>query len=86
VRTYFLSTLTKIGPPAFRRWVVEKLKFMKNLQKLKKITDTIHETSVQIIDAKKKALLSGDEAVAELVGAGKDIISILRMFSSISSF
>lgn len=71
--------MRKIGPPSFQRWVVDRLTFMKNLQRLKRITDTIHATSVEILAAKRKAIEEGDEAMTNQIGSGKDIISILRM-------
>lgn len=49
----------------------------KALHKLRDITDIMHNTSVEIIEGKKKALEQGDEAVSRQVGQGKDIISIL---------
>lgn len=38
----------------------------------------MHNTSIEIIEGKKKALEQEDEAVSRQVGQGKDIISILR--------
>lgn len=52
----------------------------KTLHKLRDIIDTMHGTSVEILESKKKALQEGDEAVALQVGQGKDILSILCEF------
>ena len=50
----------------------------KNLHDIRDIVDILHNTSVEIFEAKKKALEEGDEAVTQQIGRGKDIISILR--------
>ena len=39
--------------------------------------DVLHKTTVEIFEAKKKALEEGDEAVAQQIGQGKDFMSIL---------
>lgn len=49
----------------------------KNLHELRDIVDVFYNTSVDIFEAKKKALKEGDEAVSRQIGQGKDIISIL---------
>jgi hypothetical protein len=79
VRTYFLSTLVKLGPPNFRKFIVDILPF-ENVRRLRNIVDIIHNTSVEILEAKKRALKEGGEAVANQVGGGKDIMSILCMY------
>lgn len=73
---YFLTTFVKLGPPRFRRFLVDLLPF-KNARRLRDIVDIIHNTSIEILEAKRHALKAGDEAVANQVGRGKDIISIL---------
>ncbi|PPQ71210.1 hypothetical protein CVT25_004681 [Psilocybe cyanescens] len=75
-RTYLLPILVKIGTPKFRRAVLNMMP-NKTLHKLRDIIDTMHGTSVEILESKKKALQEGDEAVALQVGQGKDILSIL---------
>ncbi|KAF9564195.1 cytochrome P450 [Agrocybe pediades] len=75
-RNYFLSTVTKIGTPGFRRWILERLPG-RDLRKLTNIIDTMHNTSVKIYQTKKKAIEAGDETLLEQVGRGKDIMSIL---------
>jgi hypothetical protein len=76
VRTYLLTTLIKLGPPRFRRFLVDLLPF-ENVRHLRDGIDTIHNMSVEILEAKKHALKEGDEGVAKQIGRGKDIISIL---------
>ncbi|KAL6306627.1 cytochrome P450 [Sparassis latifolia] len=73
---YLLPLLTKLGPPGFRRRLVD---FVPNrrLQRLKITVDLIHRRSTEIFNEKKATLLKGDEAVSQRLGKGKDIISIL---------
>lgn len=47
------------------------------MQELREIIDIMYNTSVEIFEAKKKALEEGDEAVERQVAKGKDIMSIL---------
>jgi hypothetical protein len=75
-RSYLLPTLIKIGPPKFRRWIVDRIPW-KNPQQLREIIDVMHNTSVEIFEKKKRALQEGDAAVSQQIGQGKDIISIL---------
>ncbi|PPQ69083.1 hypothetical protein CVT26_003558 [Gymnopilus dilepis] len=71
-----LPKLTKIGTRSFRRWVVEHLP-SKHVQKVRGIVDTLHRTSVEIFESKKKAVEAGDAALEAQIGRGKDLISIL---------
>ncbi|CAA7269603.1 unnamed protein product [Cyclocybe aegerita] len=48
-----------------------------SLHNLHDVIDTLHKTSVEIIQAKRKALQEGDTALEAQIGRGKDIISIL---------
>lgn len=41
------------------------------------IIDTLHNTSVEIVETKKKALAGGDEELKDQIAKGKDIMSIL---------
>lgn len=77
-RNYFLPTLVKLGPPRFRRFMVNLLPF-KNVRRLRDIVGIMHNTSVEILEEKRRALKEGDDAVAGQIGRGKDIISILSM-------
>lgn len=49
----------------------------KSLHEIRDIVDVLHKTTVEIFEAKKKALEEGDEAVAQQIGQGKDFMSIL---------
>ncbi|KAI0676559.1 cytochrome P450 [Trametes maxima] len=62
--------LTKLGPAWLRRWIVDHIPITRT-QRLKRVVDTLHETSVRIIDEKKTAISKGEYA------AGKDIMSVL---------
>ncbi|KAF8956301.1 cytochrome P450 [Flammula alnicola] len=72
----FGSPLSRIGPPEFRRFFVDILPW-KNLREVRDIVDVLYNTSVEIFESKKKALAEGDEALANQIGLGKDIMSIL---------
>ena len=71
-----LPFLVNLGPPAFRRWVVERFP-SKNVQAARGLADLMDQTSREILASKRKALLEGDEAVHRQIGAGKDIMSVL---------
>ena len=47
-RNYVLPTLVKLGPPRFRRFLVDLLPF-KNARRLRDIVDIMHNTSVEIL-------------------------------------
>ena len=48
------------------------------VRRLTAVADTLHQRSIAIVEAKRRAIELGDEAVAAQVGAGKDILSVLR--------
>ncbi|CAA7266052.1 unnamed protein product [Cyclocybe aegerita] len=73
---WVVPTMTRIGSPRFRRFLVNCMPF-KLVRTLRDILDTIHSTAFEILESKKKALREGDGALAEHIGHGKDIISIL---------
>jgi len=77
----YLSPLVRLGTPKFRRFILDLIPW-KTLHQLRDISDIIYDTSVEIINSKKRALEDGDEAVERQIGQGKDILSILsRGFS-----
>jgi hypothetical protein len=82
-RNNLLTTLVKLGPPKFRRFLVNLLPF-ETVRRLRDIVDIIHTTSVMIFEAKKHALKEGDEAVVKHIGRGKDIISVLSTCTRMS--
>ena len=74
-----LPHVSKFGPASFRRWVVERTP-MDYVQSLRRITDIMHDRSVQIFNEKKALLVQGDDALKHQIGEGRDIMSILREF------
>ncbi|KAF8955775.1 cytochrome P450 [Flammula alnicola] len=74
--TYLLAPFSKIGSAKFRRFIVNIIPW-KNLHAIRDIVDVLHNTSVEIFESKKKALAEGDETLANEIGRGKDIMSIL---------
>ena len=54
--------MTKLGSPSFRGFLVKFLPF-RDVQKLRKMIDVMHMSSIGILEAKKTALQQGDEAV-----------------------
>ena len=72
----YLTPLVRLGTPKFRRFILNLIPW-KTLHQLRDILDVIHNTAVEVINSKKRALEDGDEAVARQIGEGKDILSIL---------
>ena len=72
----FLPILVHIGTPAFRRRAVELIP-LENVQRMRYISDVLHERSVAIFSEKKAALIRGDDALNGEVEEGRDIMSIL---------
>ncbi|KAH9475309.1 Cytochrome P450 monooxygenase 91 [Psilocybe cubensis] len=72
----YLGWTTRVGPPKIRRAIVNLLPW-KAAHKIRDITDTMYNTSVEILNSKRQALDNGDEAVRNQIGQGKDILSIL---------
>jgi hypothetical protein len=75
-RFYLLPTLSKIGTRKFQNFVVRLLPW-KGMRDMVALVDSMHNTSVDIINSRKMALAEGKEAMDRQVGRGKDIISIL---------
>lgn len=76
LRKYLLPTLMKFGPASFRGFLVRLLP-SKNIRQLCNIIDVMHNTSVEILESKRRALEEGSEIMEKQIGGGKDIISIL---------
>ena len=72
----YLTPLVTIGTPKFRRFILDLIPW-KSLHQFRDIADVIHNTAVEIVNSKKRALEDGDEGVARQIGQGKDILSIL---------
>ena len=49
----------------------------KTIHEIRDMVDVMDRTSIEIFETKRKALEEGDEAVAQQMGQGKDIMSIL---------
>ncbi|KAL1747884.1 cytochrome P450 [Schizophyllum fasciatum] len=76
LRTYLLPEVYRIGPAWFRRAVVDIIP-SRNLHDIRDKVNSIWNSSLEIFTQKKAALLAGDEAVAQQVSQGKDIMSLL---------
>ena len=77
----YLTPLVRLGTPKFRRFILDIIPW-KTLHQLRDISDVIHNTAVEIVTSKKRALEDGDKAVERQIGQGKDVLSILsRGFS-----
>lgn len=74
----FLPWAVKLGPPNFRKFLVDIVPWEK-LHQVRDMVKLINKTSAEVLEAKKRALQQGDQAVLEQIGQGKDIISILCM-------
>lgn len=66
-----------LGPAPLRRFLANLVPDPQ-FQNLKSLVDTLDASSRTILKDKQDAFRRGDEAVAEQVGRGKDIMSILR--------
>lgn len=59
------------------------------MHELRDIIDTLHNTSIEIVETKRKALSDGDKALEDQIAKGKDIMSILCtlvFFQNLSEF
>lgn len=74
--------IKKLGSPPFRRWVLDNLLPIAKIQRLKVLSDTIKARAKEVIAQKRLALQSGEEAVLQQIGEGKDVISILCTYPS----
>ncbi|KAJ4474889.1 cytochrome P450 [Lentinula aciculospora] len=75
-RLNVLPYVSWIGTPGFRRSMVNILPW-KDLHRLRDMIDYMHGIAEGIYQEKKRALRMGDEAVAQQIGGGKDLMSIL---------
>lgn len=74
---FILPHTYKRGPSWLKRAVVKTLP-MKTIRNLRAMVEIMHDTSIEILKAKKTALENGgDDAIKELTAGGKDIISVL---------
>lgn len=77
----FIPLFVKLGPPRFRRFLLD-MSPSPNLQLVKKTVDVMAETSNTIFKDKLQALRQGDAVVSHQVSEGKDVMSILCAFRS----
>ncbi|TFK22368.1 cytochrome P450 [Coprinopsis marcescibilis] len=75
-RFLVLPLVHKLGPPKFRRFIVDAVPW-KRLHRLRDIIDTIHNTCVGVFESKKAAIERGEPPIAGNPWDGKDIISLL---------
>lgn len=73
---FFISWAPRLGPPQFRRWLLD-IYPNQTVQELKRIVDYTYGLAIDLVKRKKAALENGE---AEGVGEGKDIISMLCSF------
>ena len=73
---FLLPPSLKLGPPAFRRWLLNFVPHA-GVQRVKRIADEIDHHSRHIYEEKKRAMRAGDAAVMHQIGEGKDIMSKL---------
>ncbi|KIK57051.1 hypothetical protein GYMLUDRAFT_173469 [Collybiopsis luxurians FD-317 M1] len=74
--TRVVPLVSGVGSPKFRRFVVNLLPW-KDLHHMRDMIDYMYHIASGIYESKKLALEKGDEAVAQQIGRGKDLISIL---------
>lgn len=76
VPVMLVPALRKIIPPGLRRPAYNAIpsKAMKNLARA---VDVMRKTSFEILETKRRAFAAGEVALSQLVGEGKDIMSVL---------
>lgn len=79
-RFYLLPFIHSLNlPPRFLRWLVDVVPW-NNLHAIRDVVDVMHDTSVEIVESKKRAIKEGEESILRQVGKGKDIMSILSEY------
>ena len=73
----FVPLAMKLGPAPFRRFLLDHLP-IKPIQRMKEISDVMHQRSLEIYNEKKAAIERGDQETLLAVGERKDMLSILR--------
>ena len=72
----FLPYIVRLGPAWFRRMLLDLIPYEK-LQRIKRNCDVVNRGCQNLFNAKKEALKRGDETLLQLVGEGKDVMSVL---------
>ena len=67
----------KLGPARFRRFLLDCLPH-KSIQRMKNVSDVMHQRSLEIYNEKKAAIERGDQETLIAVDESKDMLSILR--------
>ncbi|RDX47346.1 cytochrome P450 [Lentinus brumalis] len=84
-----LAFITMWTSPVVPDWLTRILlrcyPFSANLRRMLDISDTMARRSEEIISVKKSTLAKGDDGVADRVGEGKDIMSILLKANTAAS-
>ena len=78
----FIPIVVKLGPARFRRFLLDRVP-SKPVQHMKRVSDVMHQRSLEIYNGKKAAIGRGDQETLMAVGEGKDMLSILRALSDI---
>ncbi|KAG6890526.1 hypothetical protein C0995_007728 [Termitomyces sp. Mi166 len=73
----FAPFLSRLGTPAFRRRLVEWIP-NQAIQKVKNMSDVMHETALEILRRKRKDIIQEIETESLESTPAKDIISVLR--------
>ncbi|KAJ3480638.1 hypothetical protein NLI96_g8207 [Meripilus lineatus] len=72
-----LPLCPEIWVTSFRRWVLDNLVPIAKIQRLKNLSDTINAEAAQVVAQRRLAIQSGEGAILQEVGEGKDIMSVL---------
>lgn len=79
--TWWIRTALPLCPEiwvtSFRRWVLDNLVPIAKIQRLKNLSDTINAEAAQVVAQRRLAIQSGEGAILQEVGEGKDIMSVL---------
>ena len=72
----FVPLAVKLGPASFRRFLLDRVP-SEAVQRMKKVSDVMHQRSLDIYN-EKIAIEHGDQETLLAVGERKDMLSILR--------
>ncbi|PIL30684.1 cytochrome P450 [Ganoderma sinense ZZ0214-1] len=73
----FVPLVVKLGPARFRRFLLDCLP-IKSIQRMKTVSDMMHQRSLEIYTEKKAAIERGDQETLIAVDESKDMLSILQ--------
>ena len=76
----FVPYVRRLGSPSFRGWLFDLIPSTMT-KTIKEIVDTMDIESRKIYTAAKTSLEAGDDDAVQRMGEGKDIMSVLRMYS-----